>query len=65
MTLNSPQQITLKPFKEGLIKDKLMKWLMGLLILSSLTGGGYLVYRQTVISSTQSARSKIQTVPVE
>ncbi|MEH2279834.1 MAG: efflux RND transporter periplasmic adaptor subunit [Nostoc sp.] len=65
MTLNSPQQITLKPFKEGLIKPKLTKWLMGLLILSSLTGGGYLVYRQTVISSTQSARSKMQTVPVE
>ena len=65
MTLNSSQPITLKPFKEGLIKGKLTKWLMKLLILSLLTGDGYFIYRQTMISSTQEARSKMLTVPVE
>jgi HlyD family secretion protein len=65
MTLDSPQPTTFKPSGKGLMKDKLTKWLMGLLILSSLTGGGYLVYRQTVISSDQEARSKMQTVPVQ
>ncbi len=65
MTLDSPQLMTFKPTEKGLVKRKLTKWLMGLLILCSMTGGGYLVYRQTMISTSLEARSKILTVPVE
>ncbi|MBW4512348.1 MAG: efflux RND transporter periplasmic adaptor subunit [Scytonematopsis contorta HA4267-MV1] len=66
MTVDSSQPIAFKPSEKGLIKNKrLTKWLMGLLILGSLTGGGYLVYRQTVMDAAQEARSKMQTVPVE
>ncbi|WP_442994313.1 efflux RND transporter periplasmic adaptor subunit [Scytonema sp. PRP1] len=65
MTLDSPQPTIFKPSRKGLMKHKLTKWLIGLLILSSLTGSGYLVYRQTMISTSQQARSKMLTVPVE
>ncbi|MBW4538812.1 MAG: efflux RND transporter periplasmic adaptor subunit [Myxacorys chilensis ATA2-1-KO14] len=64
MTLNSPQPIPFKPTEKGWLKPKLRNWLIGIFILSSLSGGGYLVYRQTVASSNQAARSRIQTVPV-
>lgn len=37
---------------------------MGLLILGSLSGGGYVVYRQVATSTSQSARGKQITVPV-
>lgn len=65
MTLDSSQPITFKPFGKGLIKHRLTKWLIGLFMLGSLAGGGYLVYRQTVISASQEARSKMQMVSVE
>ncbi|MGB3639659.1 MAG: efflux RND transporter periplasmic adaptor subunit [Rivularia sp. (in: cyanobacteria)] len=65
MKLQSSQNVIFQPLRKGLIKNKLSKWLIGLLILCSLTGGGYLIYRQIVISSAQTARSKMLSVPVE
>lgn len=65
MTLDSPQPTISEPLPKGWIKRKLAKWLIGLLILSSLTGGGYLLYRQMTISTELEARSKMQTVSVK
>ncbi|BAY82639.1 RND family efflux transporter MFP subunit [Calothrix parasitica NIES-267] len=65
MKLQSSQNAIFQPVGKGFIKHKLSKWLIGLLILCSLTGGGYIIYRQMVISFAQTARSKMLTVPVE
>ena len=59
MTLDYTQ-----PTKSKLPQNWITKWLIGLLILSSLTVGAYLIYRQT-IASRQEARSRMQTVPVQ
>ena len=65
MKLNPTQANISEPLGKSLIKHKISKWLIGLLILSSLMGGGYLLYRQMVISFAQTARSKMLTVPVK
>ena len=65
MKLETLQTKTFKPLSKGWIKYKLNKWLIGLLILSSLMGGGYFNYRQITISVAQKVRSKMLTVPVE
>ena len=65
MKLETLQTKTFKPLSKGWIKYKLNKWLIGLLILGSLMGGGYFIYRQITISFAQKARSKMLTVPVE
>ena len=65
MKLETLQTKTFKPLSKGWVKHKLNKWLIGLLILSSLMGGGYFIYRQITISFAQKARSKMLTVPVE
>ncbi len=60
MTLDYTQPTSSKPPQTWITKR-----LIGLLLLSSLIGGGYFIYRQTTISSSQAARSKMQTVAVE
>jgi HlyD family secretion protein len=64
MTLDSPQAIPFNPLPNRIMRQRWTKWLMGLLLLSSLSGGGYLVYRQTIASTSQAARGKQITVPV-
>lgn len=64
MTLDSPQTITFNPLPSRVMKQRWTKWLMSLLILGSLSGGGYLVYRQTIASTSQAASGKQITVPV-
>ncbi|MCL1469366.1 efflux RND transporter periplasmic adaptor subunit [Argonema antarcticum] len=46
-------------------KLKLPKWLLGLLVLGLLAGGGYLAYTQVTTAQRQEARRRIQTVNVE
>lgn len=41
------------------------KWLIGILCLSLVAGGGYILYRQLVIVPRQEARRRAQSVPVE
>lgn len=65
MTLDSPQPATFQPASKGVVKLRLMKWLVGLLVLGGLSGGGYLVYSQLATNSQQQARRQQQTVAVE
>ena len=46
-------------------KLKLPKWLLGLLVLGLLAGGGYVAYTQMTTAQRQEARRRIQTVNVE
>jgi HlyD family secretion protein len=52
----------LKPTRLSKLRSN--KWLLGLLVLISITGVGYLAYRQFVIVPQQQAKSKIQTASV-
>lgn len=65
MTLDSPQPATFQPASRSVVKPRLMKWLIGLLILGGLSGGGYLVYSQITTNARQEARRQQQTVAVE
>ncbi|NMG10053.1 efflux RND transporter periplasmic adaptor subunit [Brasilonema sp. UFV-L1] len=65
MTFDSTQPVTFMPPKKGSLKQGLSKWLVGLLILGTLTGGGYAVYRQVIVVPRQEARRQIQTASVE
>lgn len=46
-------------------KARLVKGLVGILLLAGLTGGGYLTYQQMQTQARQEARSRMQTVPAE
>jgi HlyD family secretion protein len=59
----APETTELKPMKLSKLRSN--KWLLGLLVLLSITGVGYLAYRQFVIVPQQQAKSKIQTALVE
>ena len=63
MKLDSPPRPALMPFVKN--KRSLTRWLIGLLALGFLTGGGYLVYRQMTLTSRQEARRQMQTVAVK
>jgi HlyD family secretion protein len=68
--LESPPDLTAVPFKEQEkqaqeAKRRPTRWLMGLLLLGVLSGGGYLTYRQVVLVPRQEARDSLQTVAVE
>jgi HlyD family secretion protein len=53
-------------WKEGIkFKLRVPKWLLGLLVLSLLAGGGYFAYSQIVAGQRQEARRRLQTVTVE
>ncbi|HEY9852851.1 MAG TPA: biotin/lipoyl-binding protein [Leptolyngbyaceae cyanobacterium] len=65
MKLDSPQTVTWKLSTKDSVKQNLRKWLIGLLVLGGLGGGGYLVYRQLTIAPQQEARRRVQTVAVE
>lgn len=65
MTLDSPQSTDWMLLPKGLLKHRLTKWLIGLVLLGSMAGGGYLVYRQTLVNSRQEARRQMQTVSAE
>ncbi|NEO70290.1 biotin/lipoyl-binding protein, partial [Moorena sp. SIO3H5] len=46
-------------------KNRLAKWLLRLLLLCLVLGGGYAAYRQRVILPNQQAKTQMQTVSVE
>ncbi len=50
---------------KDLHKKGVKKWLLGLLLLCLVAGGGYAVYQQLIVIPRQEARRKVQTVPVE
>ncbi|MBD2185033.1 efflux RND transporter periplasmic adaptor subunit [Planktothrix sp. FACHB-1355] len=66
MKLDSPPEVTLKPSPQGPVKkSSIVKWLVGLIVLGALAGGGYLVYVQLTNAPRQEARRRMQTVSVE
>ncbi|KAF3884422.1 MULTISPECIES: efflux RND transporter periplasmic adaptor subunit [Nostocales] len=65
MAFDSIQPGTSTPFKKAPVNQWLTKWLIGLLILTTLGGGTYLAYNQLVAVQRQEARRKLQTVSVE
>jgi HlyD family secretion protein len=65
MTLDSSRPIALKHLVKGANKKGITKWLLGLLVLCLVAGGGYAVYRQVIVIPRQEARGRVQTVPVE
>ena len=65
ITIESPPDLTSMPFKESKRKRIPTQWLIGLLLLSALSGGGYLTYRQLVLVPRQEARANMQTAAVE
>jgi HlyD family secretion protein len=61
-----PKELKPKELKQnGLSKLKANKWLLGLLILISMIGVGYLAYHQFVVVPQQQAKLKIQTALVK
>ncbi|MFB2968757.1 efflux RND transporter periplasmic adaptor subunit [Aerosakkonema sp. BLCC-F183] len=66
MKLDSPPEVTLKPSPQGPVKkSSIAKWLVGLIVLGALAGGGYFVYVQLTNAPRQEARRRMQTVSVE
>ena len=63
--LESPPDLTSMPFKADKVKRSPTQWLIGLLVLGILSGGGYLTYRQLVLVPRQEARDNMQTAAVE
>ena len=51
--------------KQLLQKKSLTPWLIGLLLLSLLGGGGYTAYSQVIVKPSREARRKEKTIPVE
>lgn len=62
---SSPTVIPSNGFKTGLAKLGLTKWLVGLLVLGGLAGGGFTVYGQMAASQRQETRRSNQTATVE
>ncbi|MEH1810739.1 efflux RND transporter periplasmic adaptor subunit [Nostoc sp.] len=61
-----PKELKPKELKpNGLSKLRANKWLLGLLILISMIGVGYLTYYQLVVVPQQQAKLKIQTALVK
>jgi HlyD family secretion protein len=59
----APETTQLKPTRLSKLRSN--KWLLGLLVSLSVTGVGYLAYRQLIIVPQQQAKSKIQTASVD
>ena len=63
---NPVDEKKVKPLKEPFkFKLKIPKWLLGLLVLGLLAGGGYVTYTQITTAQRQEARRRIQTLTVE
>jgi len=63
MKLDEPPEMTWVPSVKH--KRSLTRWLIGLMALGLLAGGGYFIYRQMMITSRQEARRQMQTVTVK
>ncbi len=62
----SPEELSPEDLKpKGLGQLRSNKWVLGLLVLISVLGVGYLTYHQLVTVPQQQAKSKVQTAPVE
>ncbi len=60
-----PTKGVLHYFMKNFSKNRITKWLLGLLVLCLVAVGGNAVCRQVVFIPRQEARRKVQTVPVE
>lgn len=61
-SLDSAEPVVLEPLPERVSKRRWTKWLIGLLVVGGLAGGGYLTYQQMQANARQAARSQLQTV---
>lgn len=64
-TSDVPDSSSSAKFVKDFGKKSITKWLLGLLVLCLMAGGGYAVYRQVIVIPRLEARRRATTMPVE